>query len=597
MNENPFCEAKGRGKFPVTLIMLFLVLLFAGTVAAGPPPKIDWDPKRLELKVPPGGVTRQQASFVSDRDIGPLRLEAVPAISDYLDIIPEEIESVRAGETVQIVITAAFDNNHRGSMRAGTIHALDGQRSLAGTLKVRLVPAEKGCGITGTVLQGGVSIEGVVMSIAGPAQATAETDQNGKFLFSGLAEGQYTVSPQKTGYSFEPQKRIVEIIECPETETINFTAGLTTVRISADPQTVEETESSTLAWTSSNADACSIEPDIGAVETSGSIEVSPLESTTYAITATGPGDTAADEVTVEVIPEDTEPLAVSIIVPVDGGDSTRSEVMVRGTVEGLSGMDAGVSVNCSAINEAMFDGRIPASASGDKFAANNIPLLPGDNTITVIVTDSESNRIGEASIDVYHDPGDHTLQVTSNRESGISPLEATLELGGSFNINDSQIAWSGPGIAEIAGHAPDEYEIRMTETGVYHFTVEVEDPAGSILTDDYAFVVMDAEDLDESLRAKWDSMKAALADQDIQGALNYFADGQKYLYSDIYTELHDELPQITNTMKEIEMISMQDNSAKYRILKDENYGGEDITVSYYVYFVKSPEGLWKIYRY
>jgi hypothetical protein len=73
-----------------------------------------------------------------------------------------------------------------------------------------------------------------------------------------------------------------------------------TVSIAANPETIQSRGSSTLMWSSTDADSCDIQPDVGQVEPNGSTTVSPTETTTYTITATGPGGTAQDSVTVTV---------------------------------------------------------------------------------------------------------------------------------------------------------------------------------------------------------------------------------------------------------------------------------------------------------
>jgi len=84
---------------------------------------------------------------------------------------------------------------------------------------------------------------------------------------------------------------------------------LASVDISAAPETILSGASTTLTWSSTNAESCTIEPDIGTVDPSGSITVSPSDTTTYTITATGSGITATDKVTVTV----TYPVPVAII--------------------------------------------------------------------------------------------------------------------------------------------------------------------------------------------------------------------------------------------------------------------------------------------
>src|SRR5579859_4935535 len=61
-----------------------------------------------------------------------------------------------------------------------------------------------------------------------------------------------------------------------------------TASISVSPDTVEKGQSATLSWQTSNATDVSID-GIGAVQASGSQQVSPADSTTYHLTAKGAG--------------------------------------------------------------------------------------------------------------------------------------------------------------------------------------------------------------------------------------------------------------------------------------------------------------------
>lgn len=92
------------------------------------------------------------------------------------------------------------------------------------------------------------------------------------------------------------------------TTTDTVTAGVTepapapTVSLSAAPTSITAGNSATLSWTSSNADSVSIDNGIGTVDPSGSLSVTPSATTTYTITAAGPGGTATNTATVEVLP-------------------------------------------------------------------------------------------------------------------------------------------------------------------------------------------------------------------------------------------------------------------------------------------------------
>jgi peptidoglycan-associated lipoprotein len=65
-----------------------------------------------------------------------------------------------------------------------------------------------------------------------------------------------------------------------------------TVSLQATPSSINKGESASLTWTTTDATSVSISPEVGAVTAQGSTKVSPADSTTYTITATGPGGSA-----------------------------------------------------------------------------------------------------------------------------------------------------------------------------------------------------------------------------------------------------------------------------------------------------------------
>lgn len=72
------------------------------------------------------------------------------------------------------------------------------------------------------------------------------------------------------------------------------------VHILANPDTIALGESTTLSWTTTAAETATVDPGIGTVPLNGSVEVFPQETTSYSITASGPGGTATGSVTVTV---------------------------------------------------------------------------------------------------------------------------------------------------------------------------------------------------------------------------------------------------------------------------------------------------------
>jgi len=78
--------------------------------------------------------------------------------------------------------------------------------------------------------------------------------------------------------------------------------ALPTVTLQASPAVVQQGQSSTLTWSSTNATTLNLTPGVGNVAPQGSSSVTPNASQTYTITATGPGGTANANARITVTP-------------------------------------------------------------------------------------------------------------------------------------------------------------------------------------------------------------------------------------------------------------------------------------------------------
>ena len=365
----------------------------------------------------------------------------------------------------------------------------------------------------------------------------------------------------------------------------------TSARIEAEPADIAPGQLTILSWTTTHADTVTIEPDIGAVTPAGSIAVSPSATTTYIVTATGPLGTVAASVMVAVNTADH--INVQITSPNAGDTIPKPYTMFEGMIANHQGLETGVTVN-----------GVPATVYGDMFIVNNIALAPGENTLTAIATDTAGHTVA-ARVTVDRDPDQPYIRLEANPITGVSPLESTLTLSGSFMIDETVshaiTGWSlthaAPGTVEVDNTAADRYRLRISGEGIYYFRAEVEDADHNLLTDTIAIVVLDGAGLDALLQGKWAGMKQALAERDIDGALNHFDPSMQGRYHAIYTALYDDLPAIAAAMQAIELVETGENHARYRIRKEENYSGDMVTITYYIYFTHDEQGIWRIYRY
>src|SRR5580700_7857688 len=95
-------------------------------------------------------------------------------------------------------------------------------------------------------------------------------------------------------------------------------AARPTVSLQASPTSISKGDSTTLTWTSTDATQLTISPDVGAVTAQGSTKVTPADSTTYTITASGPGGSADSSARVTVSPPPPPPVQQSTGPSIDG---------------------------------------------------------------------------------------------------------------------------------------------------------------------------------------------------------------------------------------------------------------------------------------
>jgi len=75
------------------------------------------------------------------------------------------------------------------------------------------------------------------------------------------------------------------------------------VALTASPASAQAGQTITLTWSSTNATSINLEPAVGQIATQGSTKVTPSHSTTYTVTATGPGGSAHASAQVIITPE------------------------------------------------------------------------------------------------------------------------------------------------------------------------------------------------------------------------------------------------------------------------------------------------------
>ena len=77
--------------------------------------------------------------------------------------------------------------------------------------------------ISGQVTSNGSGLSGATVTLSGASSATTITDANGNYAFTGLANGSYTATPSKAGYTFNPAS-IAQTVNGADITDANCTA-------------------------------------------------------------------------------------------------------------------------------------------------------------------------------------------------------------------------------------------------------------------------------------------------------------------------------------------------------------------------------------
>ncbi len=346
------------------------------------------------------------------------------------------------------------------------------------------------------------------------------------------------------------------------------------VNISSDVSEIITGETAELHWTSENGQSISIDNSVGTVSANGSAVVSPTETTTYTITATGPGGSVSDSVTITVM----DPL-ITVTYPAEGSSIFRPDTLVRGTINHTLTGEVGVTVN-----------GVPALVYQDQFVANHIDLTEGDNSIIVQATDAYGHTAG-ARVIVYSEVAGPYITLSASDEIGVCPLEITLRLEPAFSPDIATITPMGSGQIEFLENGEDgEYRVRIDSQGVYSFTAQVMTDSGEFL-DVVTVQALDKGDLEALLDTKWERMRTALVQNDVVAAASCFCNRKRELKYNAFSSLSEsQRIHLAQELEDVQFISMMGRSVEYdiRIFRDER------EYSFYLLFEMDEDGLWKI---
>jgi hypothetical protein len=288
--------------------------------------------------------------------------------------------------------------------------------------------------ISGTVTGG----SSVLVTLSGAGAGTTTTDSSGKYNFSGLVNGSYTVTPSKEGYSFSPTNRLVTVDGADATEK-DFTATLNTYAISG---TVSGASDVTVTLTGASS-------TFAVTDASGNYTFLRLVPGSYTVTPTKAGFTFS--------PDHSD---VSLTGDVTGKDfdATLITYAISGTVSGASNLavtlsgDRNDSVNSDSNGNYTFPG-VPPGLYTVTPGKVDYTFAPGHADVHIVAANETVPNFA-ATLNTYTIAGTVT---------GASEVEVVLSQGG-VNLSSKTTAVD-TGNYSFPGLEPGTYALTPKKDG------------------------------------------------------------------------------------------------------------------------------------
>lgn len=270
-------------------------------------------------------------------------------------------------------------------------------------------------------------------------------------------------------------------------------------------------------------------------------------------------------------------LNISVISPIQAATVTSNTVNVVGTFTGP--LNTGITVN-----------GIAASLSGNKFAASNVPLEEGGNTLTILATTLDGFTVTK-TLSVTR-AGSSPYRIETFPSAGIAPLEVqfSIENLGTDPITRIDVDFEGDGSVDFTTtDAAGEIRHTYRNPGVFEAAVTLTNNVGSRV--EKAVVVgQDPSQMDQLFNALWKGMNDALVAKDKPKALEHLNSAARTKYAPVFEELMPYFSGIISSYSPLQRVNVSEEIGEYavnRLIDGKNS-------LFLIYFLKDVDGIWRI---
>ena len=440
--------------------------------------------------------------------------------------------------------------------------------------------------------------------------------------------------------------------------TVTVTWPQPVVAFGADKTDIFAGEPVLLTWDTTYAQTVILEPGSLTLTETGSLEVTPIETTTYTLTASNPAESVSQSVTVTVVvqPEPTvvfsaDPATIEIgsaltlswnstnadSVTLDNGIG---DVDLNGSLEvfptettiytitasGPGGtvtkqvtvtvnnpftlaitspiagqtiirpdvMVTGTVVHAEGLETGIVVNGVIALVFNGQFAANHVPLQEGENTITVVATDVEG-KITQKSVSVTVLPELKLVELSAIPESSLALIETSITIETNFTpFGDPVLSYTGSGTVEL-----------LTSTDPMVFNLRILDPGLYYFTgemqDELGTTHSDTLAILAMDKTVFDTLLQAKWNGMKEAlGLGQIDDAVQYFHPASKSAYQMQFEALSSILPQI-----VNDMGEFRLVEHDGYGAiydlrtirNNVELSFQVLFVQDGSGIWKIYNY
>jgi hypothetical protein len=268
---------------------------------------------------------------------------------------------------------------------------------------------------------------------------------------------------------------------------------------------------------------------------------------------------------------------------IDGATIDDDNILLAGTVRAPA--NSAVTVN----------GQGAALGRDGRFFVNGLRLLPGSNTVTLILNSQDAAPIARTI--TVNGSAAKPFQVTVEPSSGLAPLDATLRIVNRGNVAFKRITVdaNGDGTTELALEALADGEATIAvpypQPGVYTLVVKVYDDSDAVIYQARRMVkaVAPAE-LGMRVVDVYRTLVDRLAANDATGALQLFVGEARARYAEVFTALAGALPTVAAQLGRLVDGAISEDWAELTILRDTPEGPRVFMIN----LLRGGDGIWRM---